>query len=147
MLMRMFSPPSLSRGVLDRAEVDAGQLPAAVPANSDVGRAERAVDGPSPVVPGLGVRADGDRRVAVYPDRLDGPLQGGGVQVAGAVALRPLLLVQDEAERADQLEVGNRQGVEGGGVARLLGAGPGVVQLADVDGVGVHAPSIRPLTL
>ena len=71
-----------------------------------MGRAERAVDGASPVVPGLGVRADGDRCVAVYPDRLDGPLQGGGVQVPGAVALRPLLLVQDEAERADQLEVG-----------------------------------------
>jgi hypothetical protein len=55
------------------------------------------------------------------------------VQVPGAVALRPLLLVQDEAERADQLEVGHRQGVEGGAVARLLGGGPGVVQFADAD--------------
>src|SRR5215469_13721687 len=95
------------------AATAAGSWPAAVAASGDVGRAERAVDGPSPVVPGLGVRADGDRRVAVYPDRLDGPLQGGGVQVPGAVALRPLLLVQDEAERPHQLEVGNRQGVEG----------------------------------
>src|SRR5215510_7122605 len=139
MLMRMFSRLRVSRrGALDRAEVDAGQLPAAVPANSDMGRAERAVDGASPVVPGLGVRADGDRCVAIDPDRLDGPLQGGGVQVPGAVALPPLLLVQDEAERADQLEVGNRQGAEGGGVARLLGGGPGVVQFADVGGVSVH---------
>src|SRR5207245_9020935 len=88
--------------LVGRAELDAGQLPATVPANSDVGRAERAVDGASPVVPGLGLRADGDRGVAVYPDRLDGPLQGGGAQVPGAVAPHPLLLVQDEAERADQ---------------------------------------------
>src|SRR5215831_20410526 len=117
MLIRTFSPPSgpvpRRLGVLGRAEVDAGQLPAAVPANGDMGRPERAVDGASPVVPGLGVRADGDSCVAVYPDRCDGPLQGGGVQVSGAVALPPLLLVQDEAEGADQLEVGDRQGVEG----------------------------------
>ena len=122
--------------------MDAGQPPAAGPADGDVGRAERAVDGASPVVTGLGVRADGDRRVAVDAGRLDGPLQGGGVQVPGAVALRPLLPVQDEAERADQLEVGNRQGVEGDGVARLLGGGPGVVQFADVAG-GREGAAVR----
>jgi hypothetical protein len=61
------------------------------------------------------------------------------VQVPGAVALCPLLLVQDEAERADQLEVGNGQGVEGGGVGRLLGGGPGIVQFADAGDVSVHA--------
>src|SRR5215470_2972942 len=139
MLMRTFSPPSgLGRGLLDGAEVDTGQLPAAVLADGDMGRAECAVDGASPVIPGLGVCADGDRCIAVPPDRLDDPVQGGGVQIPGAVALYPLLPVQDEAERSDQLEVGNRQGVEGGGVARLLGGGPGAPQFTNAGGVCVH---------
>jgi hypothetical protein len=79
----------------------------------------------------LHLPADGYRRVAV-PTRLDIlESQRGGDEVAKAVTVEPLLLIQHEPERAHQPEAVGRQGVESGHVAACLGLRPALVQFPD----------------
>jgi len=86
-----------------RAEVDPGELPLAiVVAYGDVRGTELPSFGRPRWRP-LGVHADGDRDGAVVADGDLLPVQFGGDEVAAAVAVEPLLLGEDEAERADQV--------------------------------------------
>ena len=63
-------------------------------------------------------------RVAVRTDVDVGPRECRGREVTRAVAVEPLLLVEHEAERADEVEVVGGQRVERLGVGRQLGVDP-----------------------
>src|SRR5262249_54360479 len=100
-------------------------------------RAERAVAGRALVRGLLRLRADDDRGVAVAPEVELLVVERGRDEVAGRVPVEPLVLVEDEAERADQAEVGGGQRRQRVDVAGDLGGGPAVGELAQLGGEGV----------
>ncbi|MFN8512819.1 MAG: hypothetical protein U0841_09580 [Chloroflexia bacterium] len=93
---------------------------AGVALHGDVGDAEASGDLVATGDGALGLDADRDGGVAVvaHADILPGELFVA--QVAGAVAVEPLLAGEDVAEGADADEVVGEDGVEGGGVAARI---------------------------
>src|SRR5712691_9766465 len=122
--------------------MQAGQGPAVTVAHEYLRHAKLAVGGLASVCCLLSLTADRDGRLAEVTDLDLVPDQGAGLQAAGRVALEPLGLVEHEAERADQSEVGGRDLAERGGVGVLLGPGPPFSQCEDLcAGVTAHRDS------
>ncbi len=72
----------------------------------------------------MGLGADGDDTLAVVADVDVVPGERAGGEGARAVAVEPLFLVEDEAERSDEMEVVRGDRVERLDVGGQLGVDP-----------------------
>src|SRR3954453_17263893 len=119
-------------GLPHGGEVGTGYSPARVEVEQDVGGSEVGLDRVSLVVGLLVLGADHDGCVVVAAPGFRLPGEDLGGEGAAAMAVQPLGLVQDEAERADEGHVVGGERVECGHVSGQLGVGQALENRVDL---------------
>src|SRR5437870_4869260 len=109
----MVGTPTSTRGWLcDGTQVQSGEAPRSLVADGDLGHAKAiARDCLSPVSGALRLRANRDGDITVHANDRLFAREGLVAEVAGAMALEPLVAGEHEAERSDGHEVGGEQRV------------------------------------